>query len=143
MRIVAEALNFSGGEQRFLKGVDNKNGGGRGKLEFERAARLRDRIQALDEWAARRWWQWKFRNRMSLHWCRIGRPALKCSRFEGGRLATGRPFLIEDCAEPEDAVRIYRAVLFHADRIPHRLTLDGGFIIRSCWENGCLEKPGA
>lgn len=144
--IVAEALEFlRGGSNASLKALTEKMNEAAENLEFERAARLRDRIQAIRRINERqKVVAWKFPEQDVVAMVQdTRRTCFEVFRFEGGRLCDRESFLLEDCGNPEEMrTEFLERYYSMREQIPPRLTLDEAVSDPALLEAWLSEKAG-
>lgn len=115
------------------------------KLEFEKAAQIRDRINALKGMNDRqKVVRATVREQDVLAIAQSSEEACcVVFRFQGGRLVDSEPFMLGDIESPEDARgQMLRQFYSIRDRVPPRVTLDGSVDDRELLEQWLSEKAG-
>ena len=126
---VSEALEFlRGGSAKSIRALTERMNEAAEKLEFERAARLRDRITAIQ----------KMGDRQKVVASRVpeqdvvaltqgaGKTCFEVFRFENGRLCDRETFLLGETGGPKEARSEFLERYYSMrDRVPPRIALDG------------------
>ena len=126
---VSEALEFlRGGSAKSIRSLTDRMNEAAEKLEFERAARLRDRIAAIQ----------KMGDRQKVVASRVpeqdvvaltqgaGKTCFEVFRFENGRLCDRETFLLGETGGPKEARSEFLERYYSMrDRVPPRIALDG------------------
>ncbi len=141
-----QALDFiKGGSSTSVRALTAKMEEAAGNMEFELAARLRDRISAIN----------KMKERQKVVASRVEEQdvfalaqgethtAFEVFRFTGGKLSDRESFLTEGCQpDPEARSEFLRQYYGIRDRIPPVIALDGEIEDRELLERWLSEKRG-